>query len=151
VNEIEDVVWPFLVDVRSTPGPARICADDARSLTVANEDHLPAIAAMADAYNDGRVDELVDTYFSADARLLHVTRGIDLTGREALRDLYRHALERWPDRTNEIIRTYPCGDTVVVEKRWRATDRASGEKLEIDQCYIYRFEDGKIAEQREYG
>lgn len=112
-------------------------------------DTADAIAEMTQLYNDGRVDELVDRFFAPDARLRHVTRDIDVTGREALRRLFRETLERWPDRRTEIVRCHPAGDTVVVERRWEATEH--GEPLVLEQCYVYEFENGQIVRQRQYG
>jgi hypothetical protein len=49
------------------------------------------------------------------------------------------------------VSAYACGDVVVTEMHWEGTAAETGEHRVADICYIFRFVNGQVVEQREYG
>ncbi|MGC1172845.1 nuclear transport factor 2 family protein [Polaromonas sp.] len=72
-------------------------------------------------------------------------------GKESvLRDLYRY-VQSLVERGSRTIplRFFADGDCVIVEARGDMTTR-KGEKYDNEYCLVYRFDEGKIVEMREY-
>ena len=116
----------------------------------AEQENLSVIDACWLAYNDERIADAAILY-ADDARLRHLTRDIDVSGREPIRELMTRTLAMFPDRRSDRIASIASGDFVVTENHWEATSTESGDRLKLDMCYVFRLVDGKIAEQREYG
>jgi predicted SnoaL-like aldol condensation-catalyzing enzyme len=117
---------------------------------MSSEQSLAVLAAFIDAYNAERIDDAAEMY-AADAHLRHVTRDIDVRGREAIRTLMHETLARFPDRRSEEVRTIAKDDMVVTERRLQMTPAGADTPLVMEFCYVFRIQDGKIAEQVEYG
>src|SRR5438445_4527427 len=102
------------------------------------EKNLAAVEAFWQAYNAERLDDAADMY-SLDAHLRQFTHGIDVSGREEIRDLMKKTLARFPGRRSDVVHTFATGDVVVAENHWEALTAESGERLTLDLCYIFRF------------
>ena len=61
-----------------------------------------------------------------------------------------NALKKFPDMKVTFEDIIAEGDKVVVRNVWRATDPASGRKLQFGGIVIWRIADGKIAERWAY-
>ena len=107
------------------------------------------IEAFWQAYNEERIDDCV-TMYAPDARLRHFSRGMDVTGSDAIRDQVHAALAAVPGRRVGVVHVVSAGDTVVAETHFEGTIAGSGERIEIEMCYVYEFRDGKVVDVREY-
>lgn len=52
--------------------------------------------------------------------------------------------------TIDIRRMLACGDTVLVEARYRATAKATGKRLDAQVAHVWDFRDGKIVKWQQY-
>lgn len=52
--------------------------------------------------------------------------------------------------TIDLQRVVGCGDTVVVEARYRATAKATGMPLDAQVAHIWDFRDGKVVRWQQY-
>jgi ketosteroid isomerase-like protein len=50
----------------------------------------------------------------------------------------------------DIGRIVGCGDTVLVEARYRATAKATGKALDAQVAHIWNFRDGKLVHWQQY-
>ena len=116
----------------------------------AGQENLAAIEAFWQAWNEERLADALEIY-SPDARLRHVTHAIDVAGRDQIGDLMTQALALFPGRRSECVHAYGADDVVITEMHWHGIAAASGQSREADICYIFRFVNGKVMEQREYG
>jgi hypothetical protein len=57
----------------------------------------------------------------------------------------------FPGRRSECTYAYAGDDVVVTEMRWHGIAADSGQSRTVDLCYIFRFVNGKVVEQRGYG
>ena len=108
-----------------------------------------AIQAFWRAYNEERLDDCIEIY-APEARLRHFARGIDVSGRDAIRDLMHSALAAVPGRRSQVVNILSEGDAVVTENHFEGTIAGSGQGITVDMCYIFQFVDGKVVDQREY-
>ncbi len=113
-------------------------------------DNRATIEAHWQVWNEERLDEAIKMY-APDARLRHLTHGIDVTGSDKIRDLMATTLAAYPGRRSDVRAIIAAGDDVITENHWQGTSAESEELLEGDTCYIFHFVDGKVTEQREYG
>jgi ketosteroid isomerase-like protein len=123
-------------------------------------DNRATIEAFWRARNEARLDDAIEMY-APDARLRHLTQGIEVTGATNIRDLMAAALALFPDRRSDVVGTFSTGDDVITENRWQGTLASAieyrGEAVPAvqhmthDICYVFHFVEGKVAEQREYG
>jgi predicted SnoaL-like aldol condensation-catalyzing enzyme len=60
------------------------------------------------------------------------------------------AFKRFPDLHVTIEDIIAEGDKVVVRNRWRATDGASGQKIEFEGLVIWRIAHGQLVERWAY-
>ncbi|MDR3366663.1 MAG: nuclear transport factor 2 family protein [Prevotellaceae bacterium] len=63
---------------------------------------------------------------------------------------YSELAEVFPDLKNNVIQTYPSGDTHVVVEFVTVGTAADGSALELPICTIFAFENGKIAKDFSY-
>ena len=54
------------------------------------------------------------------------------------------------DFTIDVRRMLACGDTVLVEARYRATAKATGKRLDAQVAHVWDFRDGKIVRWQQY-
>jgi ketosteroid isomerase-like protein len=113
-------------------------------------DNRATIEAFWRLWNEERLDEAVDMY-EPNARLRHLTHGIDVAGRDNILDLMAKALAMFPGRRSEVSEMYAAGNDVISENHWQGTFAETGEAMARDICYVFHFVDGKVTEQREYG
>jgi ketosteroid isomerase-like protein len=52
--------------------------------------------------------------------------------------------------TVDVGRVVGCGDTVLVEARYRATTRATGKPLDAQVAHVWDFRDGKVVHWQQY-
>ncbi len=52
--------------------------------------------------------------------------------------------------TIDVSRVVGCGDTVLVEARYRATTRATGKPLDAQVAHVWDFRDGKVVHWQQY-
>ena len=114
------------------------------------ERNVAVIDAFVKAYNDQRIDDAAAMY-APEGRLRHVTRGIDVQGRDAIRKLMSDALEMLPGRQADSVHVVAAGDIVVTEHHYEARDAESNEPVTFDFCHIFRLKDGQIVDHKEYG
>ena len=114
------------------------------------QENLGAVKEFWQAWNDERLDDALRIYSPA-ARLRHLTHAIDVSGRDEIGALMRGALALFPGRRSRCVNAYACGDVVVTEMHWEGTAAESGETRTADICYIFRFVNDQVVEQREYG
>ncbi len=112
--------------------------------------NLAAIEAFWQDWNEERLDDALEIY-SPDARLRHLTHAIDVSGRDQIGALMKHALAMFPGRRSECTHACAADDVVVTEMHWHRAAADSGENRTADICYIFRFVNGEVVEQREYG
>ncbi|PRY51633.1 SnoaL-like protein [Geodermatophilus tzadiensis] len=97
---------------------------------------------MVDAFNDGRVDELVaDT--TADYRYSDPFLGA-VDGAAAHEALMRQVLERFPDRRMELLECWVAEGVEVARYRWTGTPADGGAPVEVLFVAVLEFEDGHL-------
>ncbi len=52
--------------------------------------------------------------------------------------------------TIDVSRVVGCGDTVLVEARYRGTARATGKPLDAQVAHVWDFRDGKVVHWQQY-
>jgi hypothetical protein len=114
------------------------------------QENLATIETFWQAWNEERLADALEVY-SPDARLRHLTHGIDVAGRGQIGDLIKHALALFPGRRSECVAAYAADDAVITEMHWQGIAADSGDSRAADICYIFRFVNAKVVEQREYG
>jgi limonene-1,2-epoxide hydrolase len=107
------------------------------------------VEAFWRAYNEERIEDCLKVY-APDARLRHLTHGIDVTGREAIRELMLMALGAVPGRRSQIASIYCGPGFVVTENHFEGTIASTNERVTVNMCYIFQFAEGKVVDQREY-
>jgi hypothetical protein len=50
----------------------------------------------------------------------------------------------------DVQRIVGCGDTVLVESRYRATAKASGKRIDAQVAHVWDFRDGKVVRWQQY-
>src|SRR5260370_21436521 len=71
-------------------------------------------------------------------------------GPEGPKQYLARAFERFPDIKVTIEDIVAEGDKVVVRNTWRASDRESGQRIEVSGIVIWRIAEGKLAERWAY-
>lgn len=84
--------------------------------------------------------------FSTDF-LDHDEAGGPVIGPKAAKVMMERAYDRWPDLRVEILDILAEGDKVMVRNQWRATNSASGKRIEFHGFVLWRFANGKIVER----
>lgn len=95
--------------------------------------------------------DIADVNFSSD----FVDHGTDVPpgtppGPAGAKQYVGSALKKYPDMKVTIEDIIAEGDKVVVRNIWRATDPASGNKIQFSGIVIWRMARGKIAERWAY-
>ena len=111
-------------------------------------------AAAADPDPDARDRALFTASLAEDARWVvtgQYSWSRTFTGKEAiLNDLHGHVRTRLRDRTRTVAHRFIAdGDVVVVEAKGDNVTR-EGVRYDNDYCLVFRLEDGKIKEIKEY-
>jgi predicted ester cyclase len=68
-------------------------------------------------------------------------------GPEAAMVMMKAAYEKWPDLRVTVEDLIAEGDKVMVRNTWRATDAATGKKIEFHGFVLWRFAGRKIVER----
>jgi predicted ester cyclase len=68
-------------------------------------------------------------------------------GPEAAITMMKAAYQRWPDLHVTVEDILAEGDKVMVRNTWRATEAASGKKIEFHGFVLWRFANKKIVER----
>jgi predicted ester cyclase len=84
--------------------------------------------------------------FSADF-LDHDEPGGAAVGAAAAQTMMEGAYRKWPDLHVTVEDILAEGDKVMVRNVWRATDQATGRKIEFHGFVLWRFADRKIVER----
>ncbi len=50
----------------------------------------------------------------------------------------------------DVSRIVGCGDTVLVEARYRGTVKATGKRLDVQVAHVWDFRDGKVVRWQQY-
>jgi len=86
-----------------------------------------------------------------------VPSGQILRGHEGFRSFEQGWITAFPDAKTEVTHVVASEDSAVVEFRGRGTHKAgtgeiaaTGKKLDLPFCEMYRFKNGKISEVRVY-
>jgi limonene-1,2-epoxide hydrolase len=108
-----------------------------------------AIEAFWRAYNQEALDDCIKIY-APEARLRHFSQGIDVSGRDGIRELMQAALAAVPGRRSHLVNIVSTGGTVVTENHFEGKLAATGQAVVVDMCYVFQFVDGKVMDQREY-
>jgi ketosteroid isomerase-like protein len=111
-------------------------------------------AAAANPDPDARDRALFTASLAEDARWVvtgQYSWSRTFTGKEAiLNDLHGHVRTRLRDRTRTVAHRFIAdGDVVVVEAKGDNVTR-EGVRYDNDYCLVFRLEDGKIKEIKEY-
>lgn len=119
-----------------------------------NKKLLQDIFAAANPDSDARDRALFTASLAEDARWVvtgQYSWSRTFTGKEAiLNDLHGHVRTRLRDRTRTVAHRFIAdGDVVVVEAKGDNVTR-EGVRYDNDYCLVFRLEDGKIKEIREY-
>jgi steroid delta-isomerase-like uncharacterized protein len=129
--------------------PFAACSTSPESALEANKD---AVRGFVAAYNSGNFDSL-DELMAVDVVRHSQASGIEVNTLEELKENFRMAAAAFPDATEEIHAMIAEGDKVAVHGTWTATQEgpygpfpATGESTELEFFYLFRIEDGKIAE-----
>jgi hypothetical protein len=112
-------------------------------------DNRATIESFWQAYNEERLDDCSKMY-APEARLRHFAHGIDVSGSDAIRDLMHAALAAVPGRRSHVVNVLSAESTVVTENHFEGTIAESGQRVEVDMCYVFQFLSGKVVDQREY-
>jgi ketosteroid isomerase-like protein len=83
----------------------------------------------------------------------HITYwpGGPFIGRQAVLDgAFARIPQDFEGFTIDVSRIVGCGDTVLVEARYRATARATGKPLDAQVAVVYDFRDGKVVHWQQY-
>ena len=121
---------------------------------------LESLAAeFVQAYNAKDFDRLRGL-LSPTFYFQHHNRGFEITDPdEFVAILQQFASELIPDRAfGQPSRVSCAGNTVVVEQPWSATAKvdipgmgSAGERISLDLCSVFIFDDDKIAAYHDYG
>lgn len=84
--------------------------------------------------------------FSADF-LDHDGPAGPVIGPVAAKTMIEGAYQRWPDLTVTVEDILAEGDKVMVRNVWRATDPATGQRLQFSGFVLWRFANRKIVER----
>ena len=68
-------------------------------------------------------------------------------GAQAARTMMECAYQRWPDLHVTVEDILAEGDRVMVRNSWRATENATGKKIEFHGFVLWRFANKKIVER----
>jgi uncharacterized protein len=83
----------------------------------------------------------------------HITfwPGGPFMGRQAVLDgVFARIPQDFDGFTIDIGRIVGCGDTVLVEARYRATVRATGKPLDAQVAHVWDLRDGKVVHWQQY-
>lgn len=64
--------------------------------------------------------------------------------------VFKRLQEDYEGFTIDVRRIVDCGDTVLVEGRYRATARTTGKPLDAQLAHVWDFRDGKVVRWRQY-
>jgi ketosteroid isomerase-like protein len=64
--------------------------------------------------------------------------------------VFKRLQEDYEGFTIDVRRIVDCGDTVLVEGRYRATARATGKPLDAQLAHVWDFRDGKVVRWQQY-
>jgi ketosteroid isomerase-like protein len=97
----------------------------------------------------GVLDENVEWY---EAEHITYWPGGPFMGRQAVADgVFARIPQDFDGFTIDIGRIVGCGDTVLVEARYRATVRATGKPLDAQVAHVWDLRDGKVVHWQQYG
>lgn len=93
--------------------------------------------------------------FTDDGYMLDMASGAKMRG-QAIGESLAGLVDAFPDVHRELLRIYSMGDVVVVELATRGTHTgelklpsggipATGKKIDVPSCDVYRLTDGRIA------
>jgi steroid delta-isomerase-like uncharacterized protein len=101
--------------------------------------------------------ELMGSYCTEDAIHREIAEPEPFRGREEIINASKELFKGFPDCTSKIINAFSGDDQVLIEVLWEGTNRGefkstppTGKKVKIDICYIFKFENNRIKEIREY-
>ena len=106
------------------------------------------VGALVDAYNDKRLDALLDLY-DPDARFWDPLHRDGVVGREAIGRVIGQLFEAFPDERMSIVTLAADETTAVAEFRSTGTAPGGG-RFELDFTEVYEVRDGRIVSCRVY-
>ena len=98
------------------------------------------------AYNAQGASKLAD-FYATDATFTDPTFGLDLHGRDQIGGLLVKVLAKYESLEHQVLHQTMAGDDLVIEGLMVA--KLAGKDLRIRFVSVFRFQDGKIAEQRD--
>jgi predicted SnoaL-like aldol condensation-catalyzing enzyme len=101
------------------------------------------LGELAELLNQRR-PVLIARYFTEDFRLDDAGAGVMLTGHAGAKRMIDDILSLAPDVHYQILDTVEAADRVAV--RWRVTGTGTIGSFDVAMMAIYRFADGRIAE-----
>jgi predicted ester cyclase len=104
------------------------------------------VAGHFEDFVNRKKPEVALVNFSADF-LDHDEPSGPQVGPEAAAAMMKAAYQKWPDLQVDIEDMIAEGDKVMVRNTWRATDAASGKKIEFHGFVLWRFTNRKIVER----
>jgi predicted ester cyclase len=104
-----------------------------------------------DQFVNGKNPDIADTIFASD----FIDHGTDVPagtarGPAGAKEHVGNTRKRFPDMKATIEDIIAEGDKVVVRNVWRATDPATGNKIQFGGIAIWRIDRGRIAERWAY-
>ena len=108
------------------------------------ERNLALIRGWERLYNTDR-NKLLDVLYAVDCRVVY-NGGMEINGRETLREHQARTDEHAPHRELAVERVHAVGDTVVVETAVRMGHATTA----FGACVVLTFRDGKIIEDHTY-
>jgi ketosteroid isomerase-like protein len=106
------------------------------------------VGALVDAYNEKRLDALLDLY-DPEARFWDPLHRDGVVGREAIGGVIGQLFEAFPDERMSIV-TLAADETTAVAEFHSTGTAPGGGRFELDFTEVYEVRDGRIVSCRVY-
>ena len=106
------------------------------------------VGALVDAYNEKRLDALLDLY-APDARFWDPLHREGVVGREAIGGVIGELFAAFPDERMSIV-TLAADETTAVAEFHSTGTTPGGGRFELDFTEVYEVRDGRIVSCRVY-
>ena len=118
-------------------------------------DNVQLVRSLYDALGRGDIEEVLEGLDENvewnQAEHTPYWPGEPMVGRQAvLAGVFARIGEDFDDFTIDVQRVVGCGETVLVEARYRGTVKQTGASLDAQVAHVYDFRDGKAVRWQQY-
>jgi len=113
-------------------------------------------------FNENKIDEWTDAIAADDIALEDVAIGHKAFGKEEAKAYVKNWKTTFPDMTGKCNNRVESGNTMFEECSWTGTNTGeinapdgskippTGKSVNINNCFVYEFENGKIKSMKNY-